>query len=147
MTQSADSLNIMYRQLISLQPLSEEEWLSFNSIWIPVNYKRKVVLTAAGETEKYLYWVTEGVQRGFHLHEQKEATIVFTYPCSFSGILASFLLQQPSRFFLETLTSSGFLRTSFQQVEQQRKHILPLLKSCISHFVMLLPTYLKGRLN
>ena len=79
------------------------------------------MLTAAGETEKYLYWVTEGVQRGFHLHEQKEATIVFTYPYSFSGILDSFLLQQPSRFFLETLTGSSFLRTSFQQVEQQRK--------------------------
>ena len=70
-----------------------------------------------GETENHLYFVLEGVQRSFHLtKEGDEATIVFTYPYSFSGVADSFLTQTPSAFFLETLTSSSFLRTSWIQV-------------------------------
>ncbi len=108
-------------QLSALHPVDDVAWADFNTIWVPVNYKRKAIITAAGETEKYLYWVTEGVQRGFHLHENKEATIVFSYPYSFSGIIDSFLMQQPSRYFLETLSASSFLRTSFPQFEQVRR--------------------------
>ncbi|WP_052272953.1 Crp/Fnr family transcriptional regulator [Flavihumibacter solisilvae] len=121
MPESPDPLEAMRRQFNALHPLDEEEWQAFSSIWVPVTFKRKEILTAAGEVEKYLYWVTDGLQRGFHLHENREATVVFTYPYSFSGILDSFLLQQPSRYYLETLTTSSFLRAGFSQVEQLRK--------------------------
>lgn len=101
-----------------IHPLTEEEWIAFASIWQPFSSKRKELLTAAGETEKYLYFVTEGVQRAFYLAEDdKEATIVFAYPFSFSGVADSFLLQQPSRYHLETLTKSKFIRTTYQQVQ------------------------------
>lgn len=121
MQNPGDPLAAMQQQFNALQPLSEEEWNAFSAIWVPVSYKRKSIITAAGEVEKYLYWVTEGLQRGFHLHENKEATVLFSYPYSFSGILDSFLLQTPSRFYLETLTASRFLRTTYNQVEQLRK--------------------------
>ena len=76
-----------------------------------------MILTATGETEKYLYYVTKGVQRDFYLKDDdKDATLVFTYTGSFSGVLDSFLLQQPSRYFLETLTQSEFIRTTYAQV-------------------------------
>ena len=69
-----------------------------------------VLLTVEGTTEKYLYFVLEGVQRAYSVsNEGREATLVFTYPYSFSGVADSFLLQQPSRYFLETLTPSVFL--------------------------------------
>jgi CRP-like cAMP-binding protein len=84
-----------------------------------MEYKRKTVLTAAGETERYLYFVTEGVQRAFYIgSDHPEATIVFTYPPSFSGVADSFLTQKPSRFFFETLTASKMLRSSYQQIQQ-----------------------------
>lgn len=121
MTLNEAALEAMQRQLTAVYPLDPESWNAFSKIWLPVTYKRKSVITAAGEVEKYLYWVTEGVQRGFHLHQSKEATIVFTYPYSFSGIIDSFLLQQPSRYYLEAITSSRFLRASWQQVEACRK--------------------------
>ncbi len=118
-----DPLDQLRQQLNAIHPLEEAAWLDFSAIWSPVRYKRKEIITAAGETEKYLYWVLEGVQRGFHLHQEKEATIVFTYPHSFSGIIDSFLLQRPSRYFLETLTSTHFLRAPFSLVENcRRKH-------------------------
>lgn len=109
----------MQKFITPIHPLSEEEWNDFAAIWQPFSAKRKTVLTAAGDTEKYLYFVTEGVQRAFYLGDVgKEATIVFMYPYSFSGVADSFLLQQPSRYFLETLTKSKFIRTTYQQIQE-----------------------------
>lgn len=102
----------------AVHPLSQEEWEAFALIWQPMQFKRKTVLTAAGEVERHLYFVVEGVQRAFYIDENHpEATVVFTYPYSFSGIADSFLTRTPSRYFLETLTSSTMLRTSYQQVQ------------------------------
>ncbi len=103
----------------AIHPLKQEEWKAFAAVWQPLACKRKTILTAAGETERSLYFVLEGVQRSFYLGKQnEEATIVFTYPYSFSGIADSFLTQTPSGYFFETLTASRFLRTSYQQVAE-----------------------------
>ena len=103
----------------SIHPLKEEEWNSFSEIWQLFSCKRKTVLTAAGETERHLFFVLEGVQRSFFTREDdQEATLVFTYPYSFSGVADSFLTQTPSNYFFETLTSSKFLRTDYYQVEE-----------------------------
>lgn len=103
----------------AVHPLKQEEWEAFSAVWEPVQYKRKTVLTAAGEVERYLYFVLDGVQRAFYVDDvHPEATVVFTYPYSFSGIADSFLTRRPSKYFLETLTSSKMLRTSHQQVQQ-----------------------------
>lgn len=105
--------------IASIHPLKEEEEAAFLSIWQPFSCKRKTVLTAAGETERNLYFVLEGVQRSFYTgRKNEEATIVFTYPYSFSGIADSFLTQTPSGYFFETLTASSFLKTNYQQVAQ-----------------------------
>ncbi|MGN6616811.1 MAG: Crp/Fnr family transcriptional regulator [Ilyomonas sp.] len=111
------SINALKKVCAAIYPLEEEVWEEFSSIWKPFSAKRKTVLTAAGETEKYLYFVVEGVQRAYSIHLEKEATIMFSYPFSFSGNIDSFLLQQPSIFYFETLTQSNFIRTTFYQVD------------------------------
>ncbi len=99
--------------------LNESEWAAFSSIWQPFQCKRKTVLTTAGETERHLYFVVDGVQRAFYIgNDHHEATVVFTYPPSFSGVADSFLTQTPSMYFFETLTASKFLRTTYKQVEE-----------------------------
>jgi CRP-like cAMP-binding protein len=114
-----DPIEELQKFITPIHPLREEEWNDFAAIWQPFSAKRKTVLTAAGETEKYLYFVTEGVQRAFYMDEDgKESTIVFMYPYSFSGVADSFLLQQPSRYYLETLTKSEFIRTTYHQVQE-----------------------------
>ena len=101
----------------AIQPLSDKEWNDFSTIWQTGEAKRKTILTAKGETEKTLYFITEGVQRAYYLTaDDKEATIVFTYPFSFSGVVDSFLTQTPSLYFFETLTQSSFLKTSHSKV-------------------------------
>ena len=102
--------------MFRIHPLKEDEWEELSAIWQPMACKRKVVMTAAGETEHYIYFVTEGLQRAFYIgNEGQEATIVFSYPPSFSGLADSFLTQTPSKYFLETLTASKFLRASHKQ--------------------------------
>jgi CRP-like cAMP-binding protein len=101
----------------AIQPLSDKEWNDFSTIWQTGEAKRKTILTSKGETEKTLYFITEGVQRAYYLTaDDKEATIVFTYPFSFSGVADSFLTQTPSLYFFETLTQSSFLKTSHSKV-------------------------------
>jgi len=103
----------------SIHKLDNEEWNDFSSIWRLEEAKRKTILTAAGDTEKHLYFVLDGIQRAFYVADNdREATIVFTYPFSFSGVADSFLTQTPSRYHFETLTQSIFLKTSYQQVFQ-----------------------------
>lgn len=69
-------------------------------------------MTHAGDTERFIYFVIEGIQRSYLLHDDKEHVIAFSYPPSFSGIPNSFISQTPSNYFLETITNSRFLRIS-----------------------------------
>lgn len=101
-----------------MYPLSDEAWSEMAGIWQLYHYKRKTILTAAGETERHVYFVLSGVQRIFYIDAHHEATLVFTYPYSFSGIADSFLTRLPSRYFLETLTSSTMLRSTYTQFQQ-----------------------------
>ncbi|GAB3900964.1 Crp/Fnr family transcriptional regulator [Larkinella knui] len=99
--------------------LTETEWEAFAACWHPVEYKRKTILTAAGEIERYLYFVVEGVQRAYYVGDGKrDATLIFSYTGSMSGIIDSFQLQKPSLYYLETLTASRLLRLSFPDFDR-----------------------------
>jgi CRP-like cAMP-binding protein len=112
-------IDLLTTFISKLHSLQEAELRALTANWQPLTVKRKTILTAAGETERYLYFVTEGVQRAFYVRDDyKEATIVFSYPPSFSGIADSFLTQTPSLYFLETITASRFLRISYNEIQQ-----------------------------
>ena len=113
----AESLQHLKDFTFAVHPLSDDEWNDFAAIWQPGEAKRKTILTPRGETEKQLYFITEGVQRAYYLTpDDKEATLIFTYPYSFSGVADSFLTQTPSRYFFETLTQSEFLKTTYSRI-------------------------------
>jgi len=105
-----------------------EKYLSY---WKPVAFKRKEIITKEGHTEKYLYFVEEGIQRSFYEKEGKEFVIAFTYPPSFSGIPESFLTQTKSKYFLESLTAGTFKRISYKdhiKVLEQHRDIETLFR-------------------
>ncbi|MGA0560578.1 Crp/Fnr family transcriptional regulator [Larkinella sp. VNQ87] len=113
------ALNRLKRAAFAGLEPSETEWQAFASCWHPVEYRRKTVLTAAGEIERYLYFVLDGVQRAYYLGDGKrDATLIFSYADSMSGIIDSFQLQQPSRYYLETLTASRLLRISYPDFDR-----------------------------
>ena len=117
-----DELDLLRKTVDKIFPLLAQDWQLFSEPWKLKSLNRKQVLTVAGEQEKYLYFVTAGVQRIFHLSEEgKEATILFTYAPSFGGVVDSLLLQQPSRYYYETLTASSFLQLSFKELDKMMK--------------------------
>jgi CRP-like cAMP-binding protein len=103
-------LEMLKKHIFLVAAIDDDAWAALSGGWTEVVYKRKQIVTRAGDTEKYLYFVLEGVQRAFYEDEQREATLVFSYAPSFSGLIDSFFLQTPALFTLETLTSSRLLR-------------------------------------
>ena len=115
----------------AFHPLDPALLADYQALWEPVEYKRKTMLTQAGQTERYLYFVREGYQRSYYVKEGKEHVIAFTYPPSFSGIPESFITQTPSTYFLETLTASKMLRISYEaqaRMLEQHRPIETLLR-------------------
>jgi CRP-like cAMP-binding protein len=97
----------------AIAPLPDADWNAFAALFSRYEAKRKELITRTGEPEKFLYFVTDGVQRIFFDDgEHREATLLFTYAPSFGGILDSLLMQQSAKYNYETLTPSVFLRAS-----------------------------------
>ncbi len=106
-------------QLInSWGPLPDDAVEAFCIPWQEIKVPRKHILTRQGETEKYLYFVIDGIQRAWFEKGDKDYTLVFSYAPSFSGIIDSFFLQKPSPYYLETITSSHLMRISFQELDK-----------------------------
>ncbi|MFA9215100.1 MAG: Crp/Fnr family transcriptional regulator [Candidatus Methylacidiphilales bacterium] len=131
-----NALELLKQTSFAINELSQDEWASFSAIWKPFNCKRKEQLTEVGSIEKYLYFVYEGVQRVYYIDDDgREATIVFTYAPSFGGVIDSFMLQQPAKYFYETLTPSKFLIATESEVNKvalQNAGIETLLKKGIT---------------
>lgn len=117
--------------------LTDEAWNAFAGIWTAVEIKRKTTICSPGEVEQYLYFICEGVQRVYYFDDQdREATLVLTYPYSFAGVLDSFLLQTPSRYYFETLTQSVLLKTThsnFNALMQRFPEIDSIIRQLTYH--------------
>ena len=95
----------------------------YASAWMPYSAPRKTIITAAGDTERFMYFVLEGIQKGYYLVDDKAHVVAFTYAPSFSGIPESFFRQAPSNAYLETIEDSRFLRISYTtQQEMLARH-------------------------
>lgn len=117
--QNTPELDQLKQVTYALQPLPDIAWEEFAALWKPIQFKRKETITAAGEPEHYLYFVTKGVQRVYYLDdENREATMVFTYAPSFGGVLDALLLKTPSKYFYESLTHSEFLRADAKRLHE-----------------------------
>ncbi len=99
--------------LSNIHPVPEDILDEYAKLWTEYFLPKKTILTAPGEIERYWYFVTEGVQKSYYLENDKQHVIAFTYPPSFSGIPESVLTQSPSKYYLETLSDSTFLRIPY----------------------------------
>lgn len=112
----SDLYNTICARINEFHPLEEAALNPLLHAMEEITVKRKEVLTREGETEQYLYLVLEGVQHAVYSHQDKEATLVFSYPYSFSGIVDSLLLQRPASCRLEALTAGKLLRLSYRRL-------------------------------
>lgn len=121
----------MKKFLLGFHDVREEILDEYIAHWTPYTVAKKTVMTAPGETERYWYFVLNGIQKSYYLNKDKQHIIAFTYSPSFSGIPESFFSQTPSKYYLETITDSQFLRipfTTHQQLMQEHREIETLFR-------------------
>lgn len=109
------------------------------SHWKPYSASRKTIMTTPGETERFIYFVLEGIQKSYYLNEDKQHIIAFAYTPSFSGVPESFFTQTPSKYYLQTITDSKFLRLSFdkhQELMKEYREIETLFRKTTELFLM-----------
>jgi CRP-like cAMP-binding protein len=112
-----------FNQIHEVEPEILDAYLA---AWKPYVLPKKTMMTNEGDTERYMYFVLEGIQKSYYLNKGKEQIIAFTYCPSFSGIPESFLTQSPSKYFLTTITDSKFLRISFEDHQRFLEEYRPI---------------------
>lgn len=98
-----------------IHPVEADILEEYISHWKPHTVPKQTIMTFQGDTERYMYYVLEGIQKSYHSIGNKEHIVAFTYPPSLTGIPESFLTQTPSAYFLATIAESRFLRISFEK--------------------------------
>ncbi len=115
----------MKEYLSSFYNVSDEILEEYIAHWSAYKLPRKTIITTDGSTEGYLYFVEKGIQKSYYLNDDKQHVMFFAYAPSFSGVVESFLTQTPSKYYLETITDSTFLRIPYAKhvrlLEQHRE--------------------------
>lgn len=129
----------MKKHLSSFYKVKEEILDEYISHWSEYSVPRKSIITECGRTERYLYFVKDGIQKSYYLNEGKQHVMFFAYAPSFSGIVESFLTQSPSKYYLETITDSTFLRipyTKHAQLIKEHRELETLFRIITEHFLI-----------
>ncbi len=104
--------------LSQIHKVDEEILEEYLSCWTEYAVPKNTIMTSVGDTERYMYFVIDGIQKSYYLNNNKEHIIAFTYSPSFSGIPESFFNQSPSKYYLTTITQSKFLRISYEKHQE-----------------------------
>ena len=89
----------MKKFLSDIYKVNNEILDEYVSHWSEYTIPKKTIVTESGKTERYIYYVVEGIQKSYYLNEGKQHIMFFAYNPSFSGIMESFLTQTPSKYY------------------------------------------------
>ncbi|MCP4439533.1 MAG: Crp/Fnr family transcriptional regulator [Aureispira sp.] len=112
-----NSLTILQQVCAHFVDIPTEVWEDFSTHWKEVSYKKGDYITRAGQIERYLYIVLEGVQRGYVLRDGEEVVLGFAFDHSPSGVPESFLTQQPTETYLQAMSDSKLLRIHYDDMQ------------------------------
>lgn len=81
-------------------------------------FKKGDEIVVPGQTQKELYFVKSGVQMSYFDTGHKTHVIAFTYAPGLCAIPESFMLRQPSKHYLVSLTDSELDYLTFDELQQ-----------------------------
>lgn len=109
-----ESLKMLF---MNIHPLPSDALEYLLSGWQEVRFRRNELITQAGQVQRDMLFIVEGLQRSYYIKDGREFVIAFTYPPSFSGIPESFLTQQPSKYYLQAVSDGRMLRLPWERLE------------------------------
>jgi CRP-like cAMP-binding protein len=131
---------LMKKFLSSFYEVNDKILEEYISHWSEYSAPKKTIITESGKIERYMYFVESGIQKSYYLNEGKEHVMFFAYKPSFSGIVESFLTQTHSKYSLETITDSKFLRLSYEkhnELIKEHREIETLFRKITEHFLII----------
>ena len=91
-----------------VQP-NEEEWEAFTRIVNVKKLKKKDLLLEEGQVCNFIAFLNSGVLREYSFQNDKETTVDFVGENQFTSDYQSFIMQVPSKQYLEALTDVDLL--------------------------------------
>ena len=117
-TASTTPDELLRQALNNIYPVDVDTLNDYIARWQPVEFRRKTIINGAGSSEKYLYYVLEGIQKSSFDSAGKEYIVAFSYPGTFSGDPVSLFLGAPSNVTLACISDSRFLRLGYSTHQQ-----------------------------
>lgn len=111
-------MNAIFSLLNSIHPVSPILREALVEQLKPIVLPRKHVLLQAGRTSTTIYFVEEGIVRGYYLKDAKDITTGFLRKGDLVISPVSFYTQSPSYEYLELLTDSRLWTLSYDQVQR-----------------------------
>ena len=110
--------------------LSETEIDSFLELWQDgIELKRNDYLIKKGQVESHLFYVISGSLRIFYPKDNDEVCVGFAYDHNLICSYPSFILNQPSNYYLQALTKLKFAKINRSDFYQNMDKI-PKLERC-----------------
>lgn len=110
------SIRQYFEQSFNLS-IGDPDWKIFASSITRHEFSKDTVLLRAGETEKYLSFVEQGVLRYYIPKEENDLVLAFVFANTFASAYDSFLTQNPSVTQAETLTKTSLWRISHDNLQ------------------------------
>ena len=106
----------------TIHPLSDPEWQQFKKYLSVKHLEKGDFLLRAGQVEQHLSFIVKGGIRLFYVKEGKDYCTDFRFENEFVSSYASFLLQTPSRMFLQALEETTVLAMPYELLQQLYKY-------------------------
>ncbi|WP_262249845.1 Crp/Fnr family transcriptional regulator [Parapedobacter soli] len=97
-------------------PISSANYDLLNAKLKSRTFKKGAFITVPGQVQKALYFVKTGVQMSYFDAGAKTHVVAFTYAPNLCAIPESFQFQQPSTYFLQSLTDSEMDYLSYEDL-------------------------------
>lgn len=116
---STFSYDLIYQNVGRFIDLTEKEKALFRSFLKEGRAKRKEFVLQPGEVANYEYFVVKGCLKVYSMDSNGvEHVSMFAIEDFWTGDMASFMLRQPSTYFIKALEDSEFLMLSKQNFER-----------------------------
>lgn len=107
-----------YDFLNLFHPITIAEFQSIEQNFQQKKFKKNEFIITPDEVQTEMYFVCEGIQMSYYESDKKNHVIAFTYPPNLCALPESFLMQQPSRFYLTCLTDTTVYALRYPTLQQ-----------------------------
>lgn len=116
--------HLLYNNITSLVPITDEEWHFISSRVTEQQLKKKVLISREGDISRFTNFIEKGSARVFYIDNNgHEHVIQLGIQGWWISDFASFSSQKPGRLYVETLEPTHLLSFSYENMQEIFKNV------------------------